>query len=95
MKKIKWGLPLFAFVMAVTTSAFTTEKSSPDLTRIWYDLKIGGNPTNPMDYIPNLDNEQVCFASTTQVCGVLANENSSQPGHPDLTDAGKVYEYRP
>ena len=95
MKKIKWVLPFFAFVMAVTTSAFTAAESSSDQTRIWYDLKSGGNPTNPLDYFPNLDNEQICFASTTQVCGVFANESSTQPGHPDLMDAGRVYEYKP
>jgi hypothetical protein len=94
MKKMQMVLPIVAIIAAVVTSSFTVQQKDTLTTRIWYNLDPGGDPAAETDYSPDLNNMQQCFDNGA-VCGVFANESSANPGHPDLTDAGLIYERKP
>jgi hypothetical protein len=86
-------LSITAVVLALVFSAFTTTANvtaKPQSSQ-WFILASGGNFQNPNDYSPT--SSQPCNSSGN-VCGVLAEEDPNNPGHPIL-DASAQYVRKP
>jgi hypothetical protein len=93
MKKFRFVLPMIALVLAVATSAFTSEKQhASSTTGLWYRF-VGTDQDDPLDY-ELLDDGTVapeCNAETSIRCAVQAPANPEHGSdYPDLEAQGVV-----
>ncbi|RYE09037.1 MAG: hypothetical protein EOP51_33415 [Sphingobacteriales bacterium] len=79
MNKLK--LPLFIAAMLVASFgifAFNTQSPKPVVEQ-WYELKDMGNPLDRNDYEPAGGNPGCPTVHTSDVCGILAEDDGGIP----------------
>jgi hypothetical protein len=87
----RYILGICTLALAIGMSAFTAPQKTSALAAKWFQLSPSGTSTNPNDY--SLSGSQPCDGQSTIVCGVFAQEDPNNLGHPIL-DEEADYVYR-
>lgn len=84
MKKILIVIVIVASAITVTAFSQKNDQKKAAFNQYWYELIANGDPDNYLDY--QRVESQPCDGSSTNVCGVFAEQHSpSDIDHPDLT----------